>query len=566
MSLLDSSGRAIPQSTIDRVRAKASGRGFGQAYQGATNSGTFMGAWPARLQSADRDWGPARYSITARARDLRRNDPVAQAAVERKRNAAVGRGWRFISKPNARALGIDPIIARKLGQQISTELQLYFYSYDFQSDAERRQNFGQQLRVAASHLFVDGEFLGKVEFADDEPTRYKTRLRLIDPDRLSNPMGQMDSATLFGGVETNARGVPQRYWIRERHEADVGFAAGSMIWNAHARYSTPLGRPNILHGFDADRAGQTRGISRFAAALKSFRGFDKYSDATIQSAVINSLMVGYMHSSAGPEAVSESFSAQDLGDFEADREEFYKKNPVHLGDAILPVLPLGDDLKMQTATKDVGSFESFVRAIIRLVAASLGETYEEISMDYSQTNYSSARAAAIHAWQDTVAFMGTLDAQLAKPFVVAVLEEAFDSGYIVAPPGAPEFYDAIDAYCAGRFLGPARGYIDPTKEILAAAARIEAGISTLEDECAEQGKDYEDVLDQLQFEKEQRAERGLATEADALAAAVADTQNAANIGSNPADAKPMNASALARVREIALSAEHEAFLDRRLGV
>ena len=554
----------MPKSDIARVRAKAmadSARGFGQAYQGASNSGTFMGAWPAHLQSADRDWLPARYTTTARARDLHRNDPVAQSGVSRKVNAAIGKGWRFTSKPNARALGIDPMVARRLGQQISTEWQLYAYSYNFQSDAERKLNIGQQLRVVGSHLMVDGEFLAKVGYAANENTRYKTRLQLIDPDRLSTPMGRPETATLRGGVETNESGVPFQYWLREQHQADVGFSSKSATWKAHPRYSTPLGRPNILHGFDPTRAGQTRGISRFAASLKKFRGFGRYEDATIESAVINSLIVGYMHSSAGPEAVSESFSIDDLSKFEGDREDFYGKNPVSLGDAILPVLPLGDELKLQTASKDVGSFEGFVRAIIRLIAASLGVTYEELSMDYSQTNYSSARAAMIHAWADTLAFMGTIEAHLMRPFFVAWLEEAFDSGYIEVPEGAPDFYDAIDAYAAGRFLGPGRGYIDPTKEILAAAARIEAGISTLEDECADQGKDYEEVMDQQAFEKEMRAERGMPNETDAQSAAAISPAPSGGVA--PEDARPEKPSALAQIRRFAGSAEHDAFLDAR---
>lgn len=559
MSILDASGRPIAREDIARVRAKAMMDGmvgFGQVYNSATHGGTFFSAWPTRLQSADRDWFAARYTATGRARDLYRNNPVAKSIVSRKKNAAVGRGWRFTSKPNARALGIDPMTARELGQLIGTEWSLFASSYDFQSDADRMRSFGQNLRLASSHLMIDGEFCAKVEYEADAPTRYKTRLRLFDPDRLSNPQGQMDTDSLRAGVQLKA-GVPVGYWIRERHPVDVVFSSNTMTWTYHPRYSTPLGRPNVLHGFDPERASQTRGISAFVSSLESFRGFDQFTRATIQSAVINSLIVGFMKSSAGPEAVSDSLSAPDLLKFSDQRTDYYKENPVQMGDAVLPVLPLGDELKLQTASKDVGSFDAFVRAIIRLVAASLGVTYEEASMDYSQTNYSSARAALIHAWADTLAFMGTLEAHLVRPFFVAWLEEAFDNGYISPPPGAPDFYDAIDAYASGRWLGPGRGYIDPTKEILAAAARIEAGISTLEDECADQGKDYEEVLDQLAFEKQLRIERGLISEQDALAQAFEDTRNPTRTAP---DDKP---SALSEIRAFADTPGHETWLDAR---
>lgn len=549
-------------AAISRSRARAEvDADSDQVYEAAKHRGQLFRRWPVRLQSADRDYLPARHDLVGRARDQFRNEPIAASAVARKKNAAIGKGWRFSSKPDARALGISPEQARELGNLINTEWRIYANSYNFLSDAERRQAYGQQLRVAASHLMMDGEFLAQVDYADDDDiARYKTCLRLIDPDRLSTPLGMMDGDTIRAGVEVNARNVPVAYHIRERHPVDIGIST-TMRWVRHPRYSTALGRPNILHGFDADRAGQTRGITRFAAALKAFRGFAKFTDATIKAAAINALILGFVQSSAGPDAVSESFTFDNLREFEADREAFYDKNPVEMDDVRMPVFPLGDEPKLATASKDVTSFEPFVRAIIRLIAASLGVTYEELSMDYSQTNYSSARAAMIHAWNDTVAFMGTIEAQLVRPFFVAWLEEAFDEGYIVPPAGAPDFYDAVDAYAAGRWLGPGRGYIDPTKEILAAAARIEAGISTLEDECAEQGKDYEEVMDQQAIERDMRKARGMENQADAQAKA-AQAPVGATSGPAPEDERPTQ-SALASIAGFANSADHEAFLDRR---
>ncbi len=559
-------GRASASAAVEPIDA-------GVAYEGARRSGTFMSRWPVSLQSIDREYFPARHNLVGRTRDQFRNDPIASAGVARKKNAAVGRGWRFSSKPNARALGIDPKAARELGQLINTEWKLYANSYAFLSDAERKLHFGQQLRVATSHLMQDGEFLAQVVYADDDPmARYKTCLKLLDPDRLGNPLGRMNGENLRAGVEFNDNEVPIAYHIRERHPRDVGFSAKSLTYQRHSRYSTPLGRPNILHGFDPDRAGQTRGITRFASTLKSFRGFSKFTDATIQAATINALILGYIKSNSGFGAVKESFDVKDLVEFDKERFGHYENNAIEMGDAILPTLAFDDEIQLATASKDVTQFEPFTRSIIRLIAAALGVTYEELSMDYSQTNYSSARAAMIHAWSDTLALMGTLESHLVKPFFVAWLEEAFDSGRITPPEGAPDFYDAIDAYADGRWLGPGRGYIDPVKEILAASARIDAKISTLEDECAEQGKDYEEVLEQQAYERQLKSDLGLPDDEPGNNDGSADTGDTGS--ADPADRRPGDksasthkrgffSSALAQIRRIALSAEHEASLDAR---
>jgi capsid protein len=107
----------------------------------------------------------------------------------------------------------------------------------------------------------------------------------------------MDDDFLRGGVEHNAARVPVRYWIRERHPLDLGLSTFNLKWNPWERFATPLGRPQVLHGFDPDRAEQTRGVTRFAAALKSFRSLARFSDATLQSATINALVLGYIQSS-----------------------------------------------------------------------------------------------------------------------------------------------------------------------------------------------------------------------------------------------------------------------------
>ena len=569
MPLLHPTGRVITSDEVAHARAQASidasGPGLlGGAYDGSRRGGQWFSDWPARLQSANREIIPARGGVVARARDLVRNDPVAASALSRRKNAAIGDGWRLSSKPLARALGITFTAARELGQQIEAEWEQYANGHSFMADAERKLTLAGLLRVAAAQLGQDGEYLGVVEYAEEEPTRYRTRLRMVDTDRLSNPMGRIDSDFLAGGVEFNAAGVPIRYYIRERHPSDLGVSANSFIWTPYERFSTPLGRPQVLHGFDAERAGQTRGVSRFAASLKSFRALSRFTDATLQAATANALMLGFIKSSAGVEAVGESFSAEDLSKHEADREDFYRRNPVEVAGVNMPVFPLGDEVHFATASKDVTSFDSFVRAILRLIAASLGLTYEELAMDFSQTNYSSARAAFLIAWAETVAFMGVIRAQLVQPFYVAWLEEAFDSGFIVPPPGAPDFYDAIEAYAKARWIGPGRGYVDPTKEILAAAARIEAGVSTLEDECADQGKDWEEVLEQAAFEKARKIELGLRPSDESLAQAAEDTKNNFHTaGPTPEDARPGGATALGAIAAFADGPAHAAFLDAR---
>jgi capsid protein len=84
-----------------------------------------------------------------------------------------------------------------------------------------------------------------------------------------------------------------------------------------------------------------------------------------------------------------------------------------------------------------------------------------------------------------------------------------ENGELPLPAGAPSFVEAATAYSRCRWLGPARGWIDPVKEPAGSVLRMEAGLATLESEGAEQGVDWEEVADQRQIEQKAYEERGL---------------------------------------------------------
>ena len=77
------------------------------------------------------------------------------------------------------------------------------------------------------------------------------------------------------------------------------------------------------------------------------------------------------------------------------------------------------------------------------------------------------------------------------------------------PPGTPTFWEAPAAWCRCIWIGPGRGWVDPVKEAQAADIRMQTGLSTLQDEAAEQGRDWEELLDQRERELAELERRGL---------------------------------------------------------
>ncbi|WP_233873578.1 hypothetical protein [Paraburkholderia adhaesiva] len=71
-----------------------------------------------------------------------------------------------------------------------------------------------------------------------------------------------------------------------------------------------------------------------------------------------------------------------------------------------------------------------------------------------------------------------------------------ERGEVPLPAGAPHYFEARAAYSRCLWTGVARGWIDPTKEHAGAVMGMDAALSTLKRECAEQGLDDEEVLHQ----------------------------------------------------------------------
>ena len=125
--------------------------------------------------------------------------------------------------------------------------------------------------------------------------------------------------------------------------------------------------------------------------------------------------------------------------------------------------------------------------------------------DFSKTNYSSARAALMEAWRFFMGRRQWLSTYWARPVYELWLEEAINKDLI----DAPGFYDNKALWTRCKWIGPGRGWIDPVKEAQASKIRMEIGLSTLEDECAIQGLDWEEVLEQRAREQTRIQELGL---------------------------------------------------------
>ncbi len=169
--------------------------------------------------------------------------------------------------------------------------------------------------------------------------------------------------------------------------------------------------------------------------------------------------------------------------------------------AKIPHLPAGSKLNLHSMGTPGGVGTEFEASLLRHIAASLGLSYEQFTRDYTKTNYASARASMSETWKYMQSRKRIVADRLATNIFSLWLEEAINKKIITAlPRNAPSMYDNPlnrAAYTRCDWIGASRGQIDELKETQAAVLRINAGLSTREDEMARLGKDWRVTMRQL---------------------------------------------------------------------
>jgi lambda family phage portal protein len=515
MAILDADGqpmRAPVQSLPAKREASGHWATLNMPFRGADPLSQELGGWfPSLTSPASELWGQ-RDPLVARAQDIVRNNGFAAGVKQTQVDSVIGARWRLAPRPNWHALGIDFPAAAKWARQVEAKWRSYAEDPGCWIDAARRNRFSGLLRAQFVTWFQAGEHTATLKWLPDRigpgRARYSTAVQLIDPDRLSNPYGEAEQRDLRQGIRiVPETGEPLGYHFRDAHPADWPNALATATWTYMPR-ETPWGRPLVIHGFETDRDGQVRGKPPMAAIIESLRLLDVYERGEAVSTILNSLYATTIETDfamADAELAGEVF-----GKDPATGQVLPPNIDMRLRGVKVPVLPPGTHLKFNAPVRPAAAqFAEFEAAFLRRVAASTGLSYEQVSRDYSRTNYSSARAALLESWKFLTGRGGFMASSFADIVYACWLEEAIDLGDITMPPGAPGFYDARSDWIACRWIGPGRGWIDPVKEVQASVMKIDAGLSTLENEAAEQGADWLEVAEQRAYENDVLEHLGL---------------------------------------------------------
>lgn len=513
-----SEGPVLTGSGVDRLALSGSGR----AYDAASYDSREMASWVPPLTSALDENLDSRDMVTRRARDLVRNHPVISGATDRRAEAVTGPNIRLEAQPAFEVMGQTPDWADDWAQNTEQHFELWSRDPRKLCDAEMQLQFGGLVELAYRHWWNDGEAAAVLKTLPAKGQRvlaqWETCLEVIDPDRISNPGGMADNAvlrngnTLVGGIEYDRNKAPVAAHIRVMHPASaIGGMGDGFRWT-RVRYFNKYGRPILVHAFKRNRADQRRGISRFVAAIKRIKMFDRYDETEIEAALLNAVMAMWVespHSDADiAEALAPTSEAASGWSPEAGMQ-YRMQHPVKVaGVRALHGLP-GEKAKFLRAEHPSPNYPDFQSTGLRTIAANLGLSYAQVAQNWADINYSSARAMLNEIWRGLLHDRWLFTQAFCTPIYVAWLEEGIARGIIKIPGKKTNFYKWRTALSLCEWMGPGRGSVDPLKEGQANEFDYNMGITDGATIAGAQGRNFRQTLFGQSREKKLREKFGL---------------------------------------------------------
>ena len=492
----------------------AAGPNGASGYRGANKEKREIASWRPENISADEAILPGKDLSESRARDLIRNNGFASGALDSAKDRIVGSRYKLNLQPNYIELGISFEEAQKWARMVEAKFHSYADDPDCWIDAARTRTFTQMIRDAEAGRSVSGESIRTREWREDNPG-LKTCFLSIEPARISTPTnidGFDPTDDIREGVELGRYGDPIAYHLRSKHPSDLTRLGGTRLglfdedtWQRITRLNS-FGYQNVFHIYEHVEEGhQTRGISRFAPILQQFKMLARYEDAALEAAIISAIYTFFVKSKLPDQEIFAALQGADFQEKMAELIEYQQaqkdgKDLTVDGQQVVHLMP-DEDLQAIKPEHPIAGFETFEAAMHRHMAKAVGDSYENFTGDYSKTTYSSARMSSNNNWQHIESRRESGASKDATNIMRAVVDEMVLYGHIDLPEGVTNYADSRAALTQCKWIGAGKPIVDEVKSANANKIKLETGETTLRDICAEQGKDWEDIIRQRARER-----------------------------------------------------------------
>lgn len=347
-------------------------------------------------------------------------------------------------------------------------------------DASGVNSFTQILKTTIRAIWNDGDSL-LVKRSDGS-------VMAVEADQIITPESRPEGKRIVHGIELNDTNRPRAYWLKQRNSSgDFGSVPISVN-------SARVPAANAIFTATRKRFGQTRGCPFLASILETFDRTNNYIDYESLAAEINAMMGWKLTKKGG---VGDSFPG--VVENKDTESSFEKVQKMELG-FILELLE-GEDLDMVSADRPGDNFTPYTTTMLRIIGVGIGYPLELLLLDFSKTNYSSARASMGEGRRMFRGWQSIIGDDTAMPWYGWQITRGIANGEL---PPRQELFIARPQW-------PAWEYIDPKKSAEGNALAIQSKTKSISQCIREVGNDPDVVFAEIAEDKKKLEGLGIDT-------------------------------------------------------
>jgi len=330
--------------------------------------------------------------------------------------------------------------------------------------------FAKRLQLMRKAKQQDGEVFGKKFSNKNLRNKVSLDFQLMEAQWVES---HFNNKTDIDGIWTDENGYPSHYNVLTAQTKGGSYAKSKGV-------RTPAA--DIIHYAYTTRPGQIRGIPETTPALPIFVQLRAYTLSVLAAAETAANHALLLETDGGADEAPDLVDA--FTSFEMERN-------------MMKALPYGWKAKQLKAEQPSTGYKDFKGALLNEAGVCMALPFNIIAGNSSGYNFSSGRL-------DHTGYYASIDDERAveiEPVIVDDLFADYSREWFAVTGNRPQETNHS-------WVWPAHASIDPEKTAKAQTRRLENKTSNLEMECAQEGHDWEKVVDQAlleeQYEQEQR--------------------------------------------------------------
>ncbi len=420
--------------------------------------------------------------LRAKSRDQVRRNVWASAGIDAFVSNAIGSGI----KPQSLICDDD----------IRKQIQSLWWIWADEADSAGIADFYGLQSLVCRSMMEGGECFVRICFRkESDDLSVPLQLQILESEHVPiDKNGVADNGnTICAGIEFDKKGKRVAYYIFPNHPND-----SSSFHDKTEAVRVPAN--NILHIFKPLRPGQVRGEPWLSRALVKLEELDQYDDAELMRKKTAAMFAGFI--------TRQNIDDNFMGESEPDS---YGISTAGLEPGTLQILEPGEDIKFSDPADLGNAYSDFMRQQFRAVSAAMGITYEMLTGDLTEINYSSIRAGLLEFRRRCEAIQHSIIIyQLCRPVWNVWMNQVVLSGKI----NIPDYSENWRNWCLVKWIPQGWQWVDPQKEFNAMKIAIRSGLMSRSEAIAAFGYDAEDIDREIASDNLRADDLGLVFESD----------------------------------------------------